>query len=102
MTLNIKFYEILSISSGATLGPKFLSHTHTEGATQADTQAHRLTDIFQKQSNRVQDIIKRVNPSKSGSQKFSRIQYFLLFIQKKVKVFKYIFANAKKISEKGL
>ena len=33
-------------------------------------------DIFQKQSNRIQDIPKRVNPSKTGNQKFSKNQYF--------------------------
>ena len=43
------------------------------------------TDIFQKQPNRVQDVPKRVNPSKTGNQKFARKQYFLLLIQKKIK-----------------
>ena len=38
----------------------------------------RHTDIFQKESNRVQDIPKRVNTSKTGNRKFARNQYFLL------------------------
>ena len=46
---------------------------------------HIHTDIFQKQSNRVHDIPKRVNPSKTGNRKFARNQYFLLFTYKKVK-----------------
>ena len=40
---------------------------------------HRQTDIFQKQSNRVQIIPSCVNPLKTGSRKFLRNQYFLLF-----------------------
>ena len=55
--------------------PQNFCHTHT------DTQ----TQIFQKQSNRVQDIPKRVNSSKTGNRKFAQKQYFLLLIQKKVK-----------------
>ena len=86
LTLNIKFNEILSISPGSTLATKFLSHTHTDIQTHrhTDTQPDRQTDIFQKQSNRVQDILKRVNPSKTGNRKFARNQYFLLLTEKKV------------------
>ena len=57
------WYSILCFSSWATLTTKFLSQTDTQ------------TDYFQKQSNHVQDI----------PRKFSRNQYFLLFIQKEVK-----------------
>ena len=39
---------------------------------------HTQTDIFQKWSKRVQDVSKRVNPSKTGSRIFLRKQYFLL------------------------
>ena len=39
----------------------FITHTQT------DTQTDRQTDIFQKQPNRVRDIPKRVNPSKTGN-----------------------------------
>ena len=72
MQPNIKFHEILCISSRATLATKFLSHTHTS------THTDRQTDIFQKWSKRVQGVPKRVNPSKAGSRKFLRNQYFLL------------------------
>ena len=56
----------MSISSWATLPIKFSSHPH------------RHIDIFQKQSDHVQDILKRINSSKTGSLKFLQIQYFLL------------------------
>ena len=59
--------------SHVTLVPKFFSRTHKQ------------THIYYKWSNRVQDILKRVNPSKTGSPKFARNQYFLLFIQRKEK-----------------
>ena len=42
--------------------PQNFCHTHTD----------RQTDIFQTQSNRVQDIPKRVNPSKTGNRKFAK------------------------------
>ena len=58
------------ISSGATFTTKSLSHTFR--------QIRRQTDIFQKLTNHVQGILKRVTPSKTGSRKFSRNQYFLL------------------------
>ena len=48
-------------------------HIHT------DRRTDRQTDILRKQSNRDQDIPKRVNPSKVGSRKFGR-NYFILFI----------------------
>ena len=67
--LNVRYYEILLISFRVTLATKFLSYTE------------RQTGIFQKLSIRVQDIPKRVNPSKTGSQK----PILYLFIQKKVK-----------------
>ena len=51
---------------------KFLSHTHR--------QTDGLTGVFQKKSNRVQDIPKRVNPSITGNRKFARNQYFLRLI----------------------
>ena len=55
--------------------PQNFCHTHT--------QTHRQADIFQKQSNRVQDIPKCVNPSKTGNRNFARNQKL---IQKKVKI----------------
>ena len=54
---------------------------------------YRQTDIFQKWSNRVQDIPKRVNPPKTGNWIFAQNQYFLLFILKKVKIFIMILRN---------
>ena len=60
--------------------PLNFCHRHTD----------RRTDIFQKQSNRVQDIPKRVNPSKTGNRKFARNQYFLLLTQKKVIIHSYL------------
>ena len=41
-------------------------------------QTDKQADISLKWSNRVQDIPKHVNPSKTGCRKFSRLQYFLL------------------------
>ena len=76
MILNIKFHDIPCISSWAKLAEKFLSPTHRH--------TDKQTGIFQKQSNRVQDIPKRVNPPKSGNRKFARNQYFLLLIKMKV------------------
>ena len=60
----IKFCQLVFRTSLAT---NFLSYTHRH----IDAQ----TDIFQKQSNRVEDIPKRVNPSKTGNRKFARNQY---------------------------
>ena len=59
MTLNIKFHEILSINSCATLATKCLSHTHTQTDGQAFTRNSEI--VFNP---------KHVNPSKTGSQKF--------------------------------
>ena len=64
--------------------PQNFCHTHTQTYRHTDTQTHRQTNIFQKQSNRVQDIPKRVNPSKTGNRQVARNQYFLLLTQKKV------------------
>ena len=86
------------ISFRATFATKFLSYAHTQRLTRThrltDTQTdthvhtdsvtHTQTDIFQEQTNRVQDIPKRVNPSKTGIRKFARNLYFLLVMQKKV------------------
>ena len=36
--------------------------------------SHAQTDIFKRLSNRVQEVSKRVNPSKTGSRKFARNQ----------------------------
>ena len=69
ITLNMKFLEILWFS--CTLATTFLSHTQK--------------NIFQKQSNHVQDLPKRVNRSETGGRKLLRKQYFLLLMQKKVK-----------------
>ena len=44
--------------------PQKFCHIHT------DKQTDRETEILQKWSIRVQDIPKRVNPSKTGSRKF--------------------------------
>ena len=52
---------MLCISSRATLATKFLSHTQIYKQTE--------TVIFQKYSNRDQDIPKRVNPSKTDKSK---------------------------------
>ena len=79
MHSNIKFHEILCISSRDTLATKFLSHTYRH------THTHRQTDIFQKWSKRVQDVSKRVNPSKTGSRKFLRKQYVLLIYMEESK-----------------
>ena len=62
----MKLHEIPRISSSTIISSIF------------SRQILRPTVIFQKGSNRVQDISKHVNPSKIGSRKFSRIQYFLL------------------------
>ena len=43
---------------------------------------HTRTQTFSRNSE-LQDILKRVNPSKTGNRKISRNQYFLLFIHKK-------------------
>ena len=44
---------------------------------------HTQADIFQKQSNHVQDIPKRVNPSKIGNRKFARNNtFFCLYLKK--------------------
>ena len=45
--------------------------------TETDTETDRQTDISQKYWNRVQDIPKRVNPSKVETRKFEQNQYFL-------------------------
>ena len=84
-TLSIKFHKILCISSGATPATNFFPHTNRQIHRETNAWTGRQTDIFQKYSNHVQDIPKRVIPSKTGNRKLARNQYFLLLISKKVK-----------------
>ena len=67
--------------------PQNFCHTHTD--TQAhrltDTQAHIETDIFQKYSNSVQDIPKRVNPSKTEIENLHETYTFFYLYRRKVK-----------------
>ena len=58
ITINMKFYEFLFISSWVTLSTTFLLHTH------------RQIGIFKNYSIRLQDILKRINQSKIEIQKF--------------------------------
>ena len=60
--LDIKFPEILRISSWARRTSKFVPHTESQ------------KDIFQKQSNCVQDIPKHANLLKTRCRKFLRVQ----------------------------
>ena len=65
MKLNVKLHEIPHICSSTIISSMFLRQTLSP------------TIIFQKRSNRVQDISEWVILSKTGRRKFSRIQYFL-------------------------
>ena len=74
--LDVKFQEIMRIGFSVILiRRQFLT----------DTQTVAHTDIFKKQSNRVQEIPKYVILRKSGNEKFLRKLYFFLFIKRKVK-----------------
>ena len=76
--LNIKFHEILCITSRVTLAAKFLSHTHSQtDIGQINRQTFfRNTEIVFKTSQR------HVNPSKTGNRKFLRSQcFFFIYIQ---------------------
>ena len=72
LQLIIKFFEIQWISFWVILAAYFMSHTY------ADTHAFS-------RNNQIIDIAKHLNTSKTGSQNFSRTQFFLLFIEKKGK-----------------
>ena len=53
--------------------PQNFCHTHTE--------THRQADIFQKQSNCVQDLLKHVNPSKPEIKNLHETNTFSIYIE---------------------